>query len=110
VKKSFRKLLNANNCPLDNTQKVKRVKRRFTRIETTTITKFEECIIKDSIISKENKVRSEYTNSNRSKRQITKVKVLTTRDTNTRITTRTKKENEKWVRRVRRENTKKLAK
>jgi hypothetical protein len=94
MKKSFRKLLNAINSPLDNMQKVKKVKRRFTRIETTTITKFEECIIKDSIISKVNKVRSEYTNSNRSNSQNTKVKVLTTRDANARITTYTKKENE----------------
>lgn len=109
IKKSFSKLLKAINSPLDEAQKVEKVERRFTRIETTTITKFEEWIIKNSMISKVNKVRSEYTNSNRSKRQITKVKDLTTRGANARITTRTEKENEQWVRRVRRENAKKLA-
>lgn len=83
--------------------------RRITRLERVTITEFEESIIKDSLIAKVKKVRSDYTTTNRVKRQITKVKVLTTKDANSRIAIRTEKENQQWVRRVRRENAKKLA-
>jgi N-acetylmuramoyl-L-alanine amidase CwlA len=74
-----------------------------------TITEFEESILKDSLIAKVKKVRSDYTTTSRLKRQITKVKVLTTKDANSRIAIRTEKENQQWVRRVRRETAKKLA-
>jgi hypothetical protein len=67
-----------------------------------------ECIIKNSVTSKVNIVRRKCISTYRIKRQITKLKVHTTNDASTRIATRPKKENQKRVRRVRRENAKKL--
>jgi hypothetical protein len=62
------------------------------------MTEFEESIIKNSVIAKFRKVQNEYTTTNRSKRQITKVRVLATRDANRRIATGTEKENQLQVR------------
>jgi hypothetical protein len=70
--------------------------------------RFEELILKDSLLAKVNRIRNEYRNSNRSRRQITKIKVLTTREANARIAQHSENENQQWVRRVRRENAKKL--
>lgn len=109
VKKSWQKLRKAIESPLDRPGRVEKVERRWIRLETKTVTKFEEVIIKDNLLAKSTKVRSEYTHTNRTKRQITKVKVLTTKDANARIAQRTEKENQQWVQRVRRENAKKLA-
>ncbi|OKP10304.1 hypothetical protein PENSUB_4272 [Penicillium subrubescens] len=85
------------------------MERRITRLEDATEPRFEELILKDSLLAKVNRIRNEYTNTNRSRRQITKAKVLTTKDANSRIAIRPEEENQQWVRRVRRENAKQRA-
>jgi hypothetical protein len=109
VKKSFQKLLKVAQSPTDLAERVQKIERRITRLEDATVPRFEELILKDSLLAKVNRVRNEYTNTNRSRRQITKAKVLTTKDANSRIAIRSEEENQQWVRRVRRENAKQRA-
>ncbi|KAJ5364937.1 uncharacterized protein N7496_010650 [Penicillium cataractarum] len=108
VKKSFTKLQRVIKSPLGaESERKEKVIRRIERLERFTITEFEESIIKDSVISKYKSVQTEFTSTNKSRRQITKVKVLTPRDANRRMVERSEKENQAWVRRVRRENARK---
>jgi hypothetical protein len=83
--------------------------RRIRRLERFTTIEFEESILKDSVISKFKTVKTKYTTTNHSKRQITKTYAVTTRDARVRIDDRAAQENQQWVRRVRRENQKKWA-
>jgi hypothetical protein len=109
VKKSFQKLRKVAQSPTDLAERVQKIERRITRLEDATVPRFEELILKDSLLAKVNRIRNEYTNTNRSRRQITKAKVLTTKDANSRIAIRSEEENQQWVRRVRRENAKQRA-
>lgn len=110
MRKSFAKLQRAVQSPLgDESKRKEKVNRRIDRLQRFTITEFEESILKDSMILKYKRVQTEFTNTNKSRRQFTKVKVLSPRDANRRMVDRSEKENQAWVRRVRRENARKEA-
>jgi hypothetical protein len=83
--------------------------RRIQRIERFTTIEYEESILKDDVISKFKTVRTRYTATSQSRRQITKTGAITTRDARAKIAERTEQENQQWVRKVRRENKRKWA-
>ncbi|OKP14126.1 hypothetical protein PENSUB_181 [Penicillium subrubescens] len=61
VKKSFQKLLKVAQSPTDLAERVQKMERRITRLEDATVPRFEELILKDSLLAKVNRVRNEYT-------------------------------------------------